>query len=241
MQKYQQGIYLIEQKNYQQATEYFLPYAEQGCAEAQYYLATAYYKLTNDDKNKKWFDWFKKSAQQNYLPAVEWLCKTRWFIDDPSMVDYAKQGIALGSSYCKYLLARDYLHGKCGLKQDVKKGLELYHEAANEGEWMACSDLGEFYSKGDFVDKDEQKAFDYMVKSFVAGHSGGALTIARWYFTGTNVDKSKTIAYEWLEKAAEANAFYAQKLLDSWGDWCDGDVWPETPISEILNHVKIDF
>ena len=241
MQNYQQGIDLIEQKNYQQATEYFLPYAQQGCAEAQYHLATAYYKLTNTDKNKLWFEWFKKSAQQNYLPAVEWLCKTRWFINDPSMVDYANQGIALGSSYCKYLLAHDYVYGKCGLKQDIQKGLELYHQAAEQGEWIAYSNLSEFYAKGEFVAKDDQKALDYMQKSVEAGHNGGALTLARWYFTGTNVKKDKTLAYEWLKKAVELGAFYAQQTLDTWQNWCDGDTWPETPISEIFNHVKIDF
>ena len=237
MQNYQQGIDLIKQQNYEQAAEYFLPYAEQGCAEAQYHLATAYYKLAN----KKWFDWLEKSAQQNYLPAVEFLCKSMWLANNPSMVDYAKKGIALGSSYCKYLLAYDCVCGKSGLKQDVKKGLELYHEAANDGEWMACDKLSEFYAKGEFVAKDEQKAFDYKVKAFAYGYSGAALSIARWYFEGTNVCKSKSIAYEWLEKAVQAGAFYAQQLMDSWQDWCDDDKFPETPVQDILKHIKIDF
>ena len=222
MQKYQQGIKLIQQQNYEQATEYFLPYAEQGCAEAQYHLATAYYKLTN----KKWFDWLEKSAQQNYLPAVEWLCKTQWLVNDPSMTKYANQGISLGSAYCKYLLAYDYVYGKSGQKQDVKKGLQLYHEAANEGEWMACDNLSEFYAKGKFVEKDEQKAFDFKVKAFAHGYVGAALSIAKWYFEGTNVCKSKSIAYEWLEKSVQAGAFYAQQLMDSWHDWCDDDKFP---------------
>jgi hypothetical protein len=62
--------------------------------------------------------------------------------------------------------------------------------------------LGEIYNKGEIVEKNEQKAFEYYKKSADLGFSESQLEIAYFYCDGIFVEENDTVAAEYFLKAA---------------------------------------
>ena len=70
-------------------------------------------------------------------------------------------------------LGEQYYLGKLGLKQDKRKAVELYTEAAELGSVQALCHLGNAYRLGEGVEKDEAKAFEFFKKAAMQGHVDG--------------------------------------------------------------------
>ena len=58
-----------------------------------------------------------------------------------------------------------YFDGQMGLKQDKAEGLKWYHRAVEAGSGRAAFSVGMCYYEGDGVDKDDDKALEYLQKA----------------------------------------------------------------------------
>lgn len=71
---YQAGVAAYEDGDYTTAIEKLQPFAEQGHAEAQYYLGLMYYHgLGVDENEKEAAKWFRKAAEQGHPEAQDYV------------------------------------------------------------------------------------------------------------------------------------------------------------------------
>ena len=69
--------------------------------------------------------------------------------------------IEVGDAVAMYNLGCGYSQGSYGLPQDLEKALELYHRAAELGYTKAYNNIGNAYSNGRGMARDETKATHY--------------------------------------------------------------------------------
>jgi serine/threonine protein kinase len=81
---------------------------------------------------------------------------------------------------------------------------DLFRQAANLGEPRAMLQMGEDYSDGQDVTKDEKEAARWFRLSADAGNTSGMVFLGAMYSMGEGVDKSDQEAAKWFEKAANA-------------------------------------
>jgi TPR repeat protein len=82
--------------------------------------------------------------------------------------------------------------------------IEKYKRMAVEGDTSAMNRLGQSYSVGEGVPKDDTKAVEWFRKAAEAGNSDAMLNLGRSYYVGRGVPQDDTKAVEWFWKAAEA-------------------------------------
>lgn len=87
-------------------------------------------------------------------------------------------------------------------KRNMKKGVKLLDDAAATNA-QAMYLLAALYEAGKGVDKDMNKAVDYMTKAAEMGYGTAQSALADMYFEGRGVEKSYDKAVEWYGKAYE--------------------------------------
>ena len=85
-----------------------------------------------------------------------------------------------------------------------------YERAAQTGDAEAEFQLGRAYLRGQGVDKDPEKALDWMKKAASHGHADGLGAMGYFYAMGVVVPKDDAAAAEWFRKGAEKGSAKAQ-------------------------------
>ncbi len=135
----------------------------------------------------------KKSAEPNAIaiPAPQ-------IAIEPKQVDVArvmkKASVALGSK--NYELA-----------------LELYREAAKEGNAKALNNIGAFYGNGWAVPKDKTRAVEYYRKAVAKKYTSAYFNLGRAFLTGKGVEKNSEEAVRLLTLAADQGHVKAMSTL----------------------------
>ena len=89
------------------------------------------------------------------------------------------------------------------LKKNLKKAVEWWTKAAEQGDATAQYNLGVCYENGDGVEKDSQKAVKWYKKAAEQGHADAQCNLGVCYEKGDGVEKDLKQAVKWYEKAAE--------------------------------------
>lgn len=105
----------------------------------------------------------------------------------------------------KYQLARHMT--------DLKRGYELYLEAAQSGYAAAWESLGNMAENGEYIDKDFRKAMEFHRKAADAGNAAGQHAVGVLYDFGDGVAQNTREAMYWYRKAAEQGHAEAQNNL----------------------------
>ena len=77
-----------------------------------------------------------------------------------------------------------------GLKQDKAEGLKWYHRAVEAGSGKAAFLLGRCYNRGDGVDKDHDKAFEYFQKSADLGFIPSFRVVGMFLMENGNIEEA---------------------------------------------------
>lgn len=75
--------------------------------------------------------------------------------------------------------------------------------------------LGNKYMKGVQVPKNEEKAFEYYLKSAQLGNPDGQYNAGRCYKEGNGIERDIVMAYYWIGRAAEKGHGYATRQMPS--------------------------
>jgi Neuraminidase (sialidase) len=75
-------------------------------------------------------------------------------------------------------------------------------QSAEQGDANAQAKLGAMYLSGSGVEKDEQKAAEWMLKAANQGHIEAEVIVAAMYDRGMGVKNDVKMATKWYEKAA---------------------------------------
>lgn len=205
---------------------------------AQYQLGRMNEKGIDVPRNiEKARSWFKKSASNNVSKAQAALVKlgksdesltTIVVKDDKTFDDPLKSQLIEknsstinsfltnaknGDQDAQYQVAINYLEGKQGFDQDVKKAIDWLQTAANNNYSKASTTLGLLYYEGKKVDRDYRSAATWLEKSANNGDPLAQYTLGTIYQNGLGVNKNNTTAIKWYRKAANQGHRGARKRL----------------------------
>jgi TPR repeat protein len=102
----------------------------------------------------------------------------------------------------QYNLAVTYHRGR-GVARDIKKAVELYTKAANQGLAEAQANLGAMYLQGQGVPKDYENAFLWLLKAATQGNAPAQYNLGAMYHAGLGVPKDYGNALDWYSESAK--------------------------------------
>lgn len=147
--------------------------AEEGNAEAQYWLGSRYYSG-------------RDGVAQDYTQAVSWL----------------KKSVEKGNASAQGLLGFMYVAGS-GISADPETGLELVQAAAAQTNRTAMYDLGTFYELGrGGLQPDRFEAMDWYIKAAAQGHSAAKKSL-KGLREDADAFRMGTLSNEWWEISLE--------------------------------------
>lgn len=182
--EFNNGICLMEKKEYGEAYDVFVSAAEKGLAEAQCALGQMYAEGLG--------------VAQDYVQAEHWYRMAANQGDIDAMV-------YLGTMY--YSGVEEY-----GIRKDFNKAFHYYSRAANFGnDAEAQLYLAYMYLRGEGTEQDLEKAFEWTEKSAKRGFAQAQNELGRAY---EQMKQDYNKAIEWYKKAAAQGYQDAQKNLD---------------------------
>lgn len=126
-----QALAAYQAKNYREAMRLYKPLAEQGDAEAAFYVGRMYEKGDGVRKDEREVvKWYRKSAEGGYAPA-------------------------------QYRVAVGYAYGFAGLPKDQDEATKWLRRSAEGGHKKAQKILGKAYAEGRFGLPVDQKQAEY--------------------------------------------------------------------------------
>ena len=96
------------------------------------------------------------------------------------------------------------------LPNTTDDSLENLKQAALSGDKEAQFNVGKMYYKGEVVEVNKEKAFDWFHKAAVQGYLEAQFSVAVMYDQGEGVRQNKEKAFEWFHKAAVQGYLDAQ-------------------------------
>jgi len=96
-------------------------------------------------------------------------CRASRPSSDEEALENIKKRVEANDPHAIYRLGLDYMEGSCGLPQDYKKALELWHQAAELGYTPTYLSIGHAYDFGEGVEVDENKATYYYELAAMGG------------------------------------------------------------------------
>lgn len=115
-------------------------------------------------------------------------------------------GLEENDPFSAYALGTWYFFGSNGIRKNTKKGLALWHRAAEEKVPDALFDLAVYYEK-DAIEKDLKKAFLLYIDAAIRGDKEALFAVGRCYFFGIGVSKNKDIAEIWFQRSEEFGTY----------------------------------
>ena len=197
---YREGLANIPQdKN--EAWKWFVSAAKQGNAQAQYIVGSMY--EIGDGLNyypQESYTWLRKAADQNFSSAQRLLgASNRINLSTEERHDWLLKAANNGNEAAQYDLA-DYL----AHQRKHQEAIPWFHKACDQKVPEAYYAIAKYYDEGEFVEKDEQKAYEYFT---LAANSPRYMCVARSDVIGEAASKvrDKNNARVRNEKAAKTD------------------------------------
>jgi TPR repeat protein len=146
--------------------------AEQGDAEAQFYMAGCY--MNGDGVTKDYAEaikWFRKAAEQGHTGA-ETMLGTFYFNGEGVTKDYVeavkwlKKAAGKGEDMAQFYLGSCYYNGGYGIAKNYAEAIRWFRESADRNNLKAQSMLGTCYLTGIGVEQDYNTALYWIEKAF---------------------------------------------------------------------------
>jgi len=203
---FQSGLDAYNRKDNALALKKWLPLAEQGHAEAQYYVGELFLQgegVPHDDAQAR--EWYLKAARQGHLEAQTRLGIFYFFgmgvpQDHVQAREWYRKAAAQGNTEAQWRLGHLY-HVGWGVPLDYRQAREWYLKAATQGDATAQFLLGQLYQEGRGVLQDYVQA--HMWYNIAAAHQRvGTLDLTREEIakkmTLEQVAEAQRLAREWL-------------------------------------------
>jgi len=189
--------------------------AEQGDAEAQYFLGVMYANgrgVAQDDRQA--VAWWLKAAEQGYAIAQYLMgamyTEGRGVVkDDRQAVAWYRKAADQGYRDAQVALGNIYFTGR-GVPQDHHQAMAWYRKAADQGDTVSQLVLGTLYAEGRDVRQDDRQAAAWYQKAANQGYAPAQFNLGTMYFQGRGVAQNYIEAYAWFILVA-ANGDSQQK------------------------------
>lgn len=210
------------------------------CTDPDYAEALIWYKkaagLGDSDAMKAIGDAYLDGTgvSKDYGQALMWFVKAERNenkdADDAIQVtlNMIKTGVEEGVVECQNALGQALLYGY-GIPENEPEAIKSFRMAADAGCADAMANLGLCYEKGyGGLEKNEEVAFEWYMKSAKLGSSRGELYVAQCYLNGKGVTKDNASALAWYKSSAMHGNSNAQNMVGrclemGWGTESDID------------------
>jgi TPR repeat protein len=218
--QYQKGIKSFRKGNYKSAFKLFRSLAENGLADAQYYLGYMYqkgYGVSQDFKSAA--KWYKLAAKQEYPSAQHYLGylyhtgkgvrqnyknASKWY-KRASKQNYGLSLHALG-------VMHEYGEG---VSTNYNKALKFYILAGKQGLDVAQNTVGSMYFNGVGADRDLKQSAKWFGVAAKQGNPVAQSNFGTMHQFGFGVPRNYKEANRWYNLAAKKNNVIAQYHLGS--------------------------
>lgn len=99
--------------------------------------------------------------------------------DGPKGMEMLNEAERSGSAFAKSIFGYWHTHGREGLEKSAKRGLELIQEAIDTGKYYGYVAKARLYEEGAGVEKDHDKAVEYLEEAKVRGYEAAEMEIER--------------------------------------------------------------
>ena len=205
----QKGISLYESKQFQEAFPLIEKEAQNGNAEAQYYLGRMYRwgEGTHQDLDKA-FHWYSKGAKQGNRKAQNNLAFM--YFNGLGVQKDLKKAFELytlsaeqGTAAAQFNLGMMYRDG-IGVQQDYSTAFDLFSKAAASGDKMAMHAIGQVYHFGEGVPVNLDNAIFWYKKAAAQGYAPSMANLGALYYPeDVNDTQSWEEAHKWYTLAIE--------------------------------------
>ncbi len=207
-----------------------LPLAQQGDAEAQFWLGLSFAEgkgVPADDRQAVF--WFRKAAEQGHAYAQFCLglcCADGKGVpaDDRGAVFWFREAAEQGHAGAQFGLGLCCADGT-GVPADDREAASWYRKAAEQGLADAQFGLGLCCADGTGVPADDREAASWVRKAAEQGHADAQYFLGRSFADGKGVSADDREAASWYRKAAEQGHADAQYFLGC--SFADGTGVPE--------------
>lgn len=225
------------------ALKHFLRLANDGDSRAQYYLA--YMMDSGLGMGKDVYgasSWYKKSAAQNYLPAMVYL----GYIysaghgvtqDDKQAFKWYTAAAQMGDPIAQNNLATMLRVGK-PYQPDKKLAAQWFLQSAMQGNMRAQYNIATMYRKADGIGKNSSEALKWYTYAANQGDMYAQYALGYMYLTGRKdtegkvTDQDREQALEWFRRAAEQGHTAAQLAIARMYE--NGDGGPDKGIDDAV-------
>ncbi len=227
--------------DFKKAFNHFLNGAKKGNAAAQYWVGW-YYEDGLDDINtdyKAAFEWYKKSADQNYPEGIYKLGEF-YFWGHGVDQDYLKSGEYFAVASSKNITdASSFINtSKKACLKEIGSNIRIYDYpmcfiAAASRDPAAMDAVGNAYLNGRMkLDKDHKKAFSWYLPCAELGYAPCQMQLAKLYHQGEDIEKNNIEAYAWMDTALKGNHLNEAERQNSVIilDWINQDMTEEEKI-----------
>ncbi|MBR2372427.1 MAG: sel1 repeat family protein, partial [Clostridia bacterium] len=216
----QDAINAFYRKDYAFATSTFERLANQGDAQAQYWVAFCYRSAKGYKRSHaKARDWYTKSAEQGNPDAMVGLAELYWNgwavpQSDEKREYWLKQAASTGGAKYQHELANFYSHYSKPRQYD--KALELFTKSAEQNYGPAMYELAwAYYNEYSLnIPNDYNKARYWNEKGVALNDADSLCLRGDWHAHGNcGFEKSRVKAIEYYKKAKEQGHPYADLRL----------------------------
>ncbi|MEJ2178976.1 MAG: SEL1-like repeat protein [Gammaproteobacteria bacterium] len=202
--------------NNQEAQSWLIKAAENGHADAQYFLGTIYNKQQNYDSAVHWLD---VAVRNNHDEALDLLIEM--YInnklanpDKDQLLTWLEKASLNGFREAQYELGKQYLvHEE--IANNKKKAFAWIEKAARKGHLPAKYQLAVMYQKGAGAPQQYTKSARWFREAAKQGHMEAQYELSELYSQGLGLPKSARKAKKWYEAAAEQGHMKAKVRLGS--------------------------
>lgn len=170
------ALLAVAQEDYARAHARLLPLAQNGHAEAQFYLGGLYDAGNGVDANAALAAyWFRQAAKRGHVDAqynmgVAYANGEGVVKDTVNAVRWWRVAADNGSINAQFNLGIIYLNGD-GIRRDEGEAVHWWQMAAKQGDPTAQYNLGVLYANGQGVEEDMQKALLWWKRAAAQGFS----------------------------------------------------------------------
>lgn len=206
-----------EARQFKQAFSEFMPLAENGVPEAQYYIGSIWYAGygVNIDLNKA-FEWYLKAAQNDY-PEAQYNISQMYFTgegvakDAKQAVEWLKKAANQGFAQAQINLSACYYSGTM-IEQDYMKAVKWLNRAAEKDDPIALVRLAKMYIDGKGVMKNYAIALKHLQRASQQNQAEAQFMLAKMYIKGIGVGKDRKTGNYMLVLSAKNGCAEAQMV-----------------------------
>ena len=194
------------EKDMLEAIEWYRKAADQGDADAQYNIGLCYANGDGLEEDMTMaMEWYRKAAKRGNAEAqraIEEWNEYNNFWDYNEEEKRLRKVMKQGNADAQYNLGMCYEKGD-GVKENIKKAMDLYQSSAIQGYSKAQCRLGFFYKKGFGIERNNEKAALWYHKAAEQGLAEAQYSYGIYCELGHGVEKEKTIVYDYMDDTEE--------------------------------------